>query len=151
MRKNTLIVLAGLPGAGKSTFAKMLEETGWTVACPDRVRKMLYGDEKIQGDGNKVFNLAYEIATLAGQQKKDVVFDATSITRKARKQLLNATKGLFDFVLCYYFEPDLDVCLARNETRERQVPTAVICRMETQWETPTAEEGFDYVTRVETP
>ena len=87
-RKNTLIILAGISGSGKSTFANLLEEQGWTIICPDRIRAFFYGDESIQGDGNKVFQFAFNNMAEHGKQGYDVVFDATNTTKKARKQVL---------------------------------------------------------------
>ena len=148
-RKNTLIVLCGLPASGKSTFAEMLEESGFKVVCPDRVRKLLYGNESIQGNGKDVFRYAFESMILyGGELNKDVVFDATNTTKKARKKILELARPHFDFILCYHFNVHPLICLKRNEGRERVVPEEVICRMAKQFQEPSTEEGFDYVCQI---
>lgn len=147
-RKNTLIILAGISGSGKSTFAKLLEEQGWNITCPDRIRAFFYGDESIQGDGNKVFQFAFNNMVEYGKQGCDVVFDATNTTKKARKQVIEQGKKHFDFILCYYFSPDLIKSQKQNLNRERQVPLEIIYKQFKKWENPTIDEGFDYVCEI---
>lgn len=150
-RKNTLFVLCGISGSGKSTFAKHIleigaqRETAIAIACPDLVREKLYGDASIQGDGKKVFQMAFDIVELSGKVKADCVFDATNTTKKARKKVIEQGKKYFDFIICYYFAPDLTKSIGNQKKRERQVPNDVLVRQVQQWETPTVDEGFDYV------
>lgn len=150
-RKNTLIVLAGISGCGKSTFAKYLleiskqKETAIAIACPDLIREKLYGDASIQGNGKKVFQMAFNIVELSGKIKADCVFDATNTTKKARRKVIEKANPHFDFILCYYFAPDLTQSITNQKKRERQVPIDVVVRQVNKWETPTIDEGFDYV------
>lgn len=150
-RKNTLFILAGISGSGKSTFAKHIldaseqRETAIAIACPDLVREKLYGDASIQGDGKKVFQMAFDIVELSGKVKADCVFDATNTTKKARKKVIEHGRKYFDFIICYYFSPDLIKSQKQNLNRERQVPLEIIYKQYKQWEAPTLDEGFDYV------
>jgi predicted kinase len=149
MRKNTLIMLAGISGSGKSTFRELLcESNHFAIVCPDLIRKELYGDESIQGDGNKVFSKAFEDLQIFGDCHFDCVFDATNTTKKARKQVIEHAKEFYNFILCYYFSPDLDKSIINQAKRERQVPREVLARQINQWETPTIDEGFDYVCEI---
>ena len=149
-RKNTLIVLAGISGSGKSTFAKYLLDSNpkIAIACPDLVREKLYGDASIQGDGKKVFQMAFDIVELSGKIKADCVFDATNTTKKARKQVIEHGRKYFDFIICYYFYPSLVKSINNQTKRERQVPREVLTRQINQWQTPTLDEGFDYVCEI---
>jgi predicted kinase len=149
-RKNTLIVLAGISGSGKSTFAKYLLDSNpnIAIACPDLVREKLYGDASIQGNGKQVFQMAFDIVELSGKVKADCVFDATNTTKKARKQVIEQGRKYFDFILCYYFTPDLIKSQKQNLNRERQVPLEIIYKQFKKWETPTIEEDFDYVCEI---
>lgn len=153
-RKNTLIVLCGISGSGKSTFAKHLleiseeRETAIAIACPDLVREKLYGDASIQGNGKKVFQMAFDIVKLSGMVKADCVFDATNTTKKARKKVIEQGRKYFDFIICYYFYPSLVKSINNMAKRERQVPREVLARQINQWETPTIDEGFDYVCEI---
>lgn len=148
-RKNTLIVLCGISGSGKSTFAEILEESGFGRVCPDLIRKELYGNESIQGDGNEVFKQAFESLSYYGANDFDCVFDATNTTKKARKKVIEQGRKHFDFIICYYFYPSLIKSMNNQKKRERQVPREVLARQINQWETPTVEEGFDYVCEIQ--
>ena len=150
-RKNTLIILAGVSASGKSTFAKYLLDNNsqMAIACPDLIREKLYGDASIQGNGNKVFQMAFDILELSGKIKADCVFDATNTTKKARKKVIEKARPHFDFILCYYFYPSLVKSMNNQEKRERQVPREVLVRQINQWETPTVDEGFDYVCEIQ--
>lgn len=146
MSKNVLIVLGGLPASGKSTYAEMLVESGiFQRVCPDLIRKELYGDENIQGDGAKVFKIAYHDIREYGCLSENVVFDATNINANRRKELVKAMRGYFDIIIFKWFDVATAVCLERNRQRERQVPEEVIWRMARTATVPTTEEGFDYV------
>ena len=149
MRKNTLIVLAGVSASGKSTFRNLLCENDIIYCvCPDLIRQCWYGDEGIQGNGKEVFEYAYSQIQMYGARKDDCVFDATNTTKKARKQVLEKAKGFYDFILCYYFAPDLIKSQKQNLNRERQVPLEIIYKQYKQWQTPTTDEGFDYVCEI---
>lgn len=147
-RKNTLIVLAGISGSGKSTFAEILEESGFGRVCPDFIRKQLYGNESIQGNGKEVFDQAFWQMKDLGVEDRDCVFDATNTTKKARKQVIEKAKSFYDFIICYYFTPDLIKSQKQNLNRERQVPLEIIYKQYKQWQTPTIDEGFDYVCEI---
>lgn len=149
-RKNTLIVLCGISGSGKSTFRDLLCEGSMYMydVCPDLIRKCWYGDESIQGNGKQVFEYAYSQIQMHGDRKDDCVFDATNTTKKARKKVLEIARPHFDFIICYYFTPNLDKSIIRQAKRERQVPHDVLVRQCNQWETPTVDEGFDYVCEI---
>lgn len=149
-RKNTLIVLCGISGSGKSTFAKHLLDSNpnIAIACPDLVREKLYGDASIQGDGKKVFQMAFDIVELSGKVKADCVFDATNTTKKARKKVIEQGRKYFDFIICYYFAPNLDKSIINQAKRERQVPIEIMVQQIEKWQTPTIEEGFDYVCEI---
>lgn len=146
MSKNVLIVLGGLPASGKSTYAEMLVESGqFCRVCPDLIRKELYGNESIQGNGREVFKIAFDAIQRLGKQNFNVVFDATNIHAGRRKELVEAMRPYFDIIIFKWFDVATAVCLERNRQRERQVPEEVIWRMARTATVPTTEEGFDYV------
>ena len=146
MSKNVLIVLGGLPASGKSTYAEMLVESGqFCRVCPDLIRKELYGNESIQGNGKEVFKIAFDAIQRLGKQNFNVVFDATNIHADRRKELVEKMRPYFDIIIFKWFDVATAVCLERNRQRERQVPEEVIWRMAKTATVPTTEEGFDYV------
>ena len=52
-----LIILCGIPGSGKTTYAKKyIENNANTIhLSSDAIRKELYGDESVQGNPGEVF------------------------------------------------------------------------------------------------
>ena len=149
MSKNVLIVMCGLPASGKSTYTQWLVGSGvFYQVCPDLIRKELYGDENIQGDGKKVFSIAHSQIKSFGESGENVVFDATNINAKRRKELVEKMRPYFDVIICKWFHTPYDICYARNQARDRQVPTEVLYRMFMNFEEPSKDEGFDIVEEI---
>ena len=147
--KNVLIVLGGLPASGKSTYAEMLVESGiFQRVCPDLIRKAFYGDENIQGDGKRVFETAYHDIKEYGCLGENVVFDATNISCKNRKNLIKEMRPYFDVIICKWFSTPWKVCDKRNMERERHVPYEVMERMALNFKEPTMDEGWDYIEEI---
>lgn len=82
-----LILLAGLPRSGKSTYAKSLVEGCKAVIVnPDSIRLAVHGQPFIQEAEPFVWAIAYamtEALFIAGHET--VIVDATNINEKARK------------------------------------------------------------------
>ena len=59
MNRPTLILLVGIPGSGKTTYAeKYIEEHNDTIhLSSDKIREELWRNEATQGDNNEVFSL----------------------------------------------------------------------------------------------
>lgn len=148
---NILIVLCGLPGSGKSTYAKYLTESGhFECVSTDQIRKRFYGNENTQGNSKDVFTTAFFHLQTYGLIKKNCVFDATNITPQARRKVIEKCRPYYDLIICKYINTPLDICLQRNSQRERVVPKEVILRMHHNFTMPSREEGFDYVDTIVT-
>ena len=150
MSKNVLIVLGGLPASGKSTYAEILCEINPTFqrVCPDLIRKAFYGDESIQGNGKRVFNTAFRDLKEYGSIGANVIFDATNINANRRKALVKEMRPYFDIIIFKWFHTPIDICLERNQKRERKVPEDILWRMFDDFQTPTRHEGFDLVEEI---
>lgn len=148
MSKNVLIVLSGIPASGKSTYCNTMKVWHFLIVCPDTIRKELYGNESIQGNGKEVFDHAYEQLQLLGECCQNAIFDATNLTATRRQKLVEKMRPYYDTIVCHYFRPNFEKSVEQNEKRERKVPKGVIHRMCYQWEEPTVEEGFDYVAEI---
>lgn len=150
MSKNVLIVLCGLPASGKSTYAEMLCEINPTFqrVCPDLIRKAFYGDESIQGDGKRVFNTAFRDLKEYGSIGANAIFDATNINADRRKAFVKEMRPYFDIIIFKWFHTPIDICLERNQKRERKVPEDVLWRMFDNFQTPTRYEGWDYIEEI---
>lgn len=136
---NILYTMVGLPGSGKSTFTK--NHTECVIVSTDAIRAELFGFEECQENGSLVFEIAFKRIRKALAQGCDVIFDATNVSRKARKSVFQFNaKHIAVFV-----NTDVEECKKRNTQRERKVPKFVIDRMASRLVAPTIEEGFEKI------
>lgn len=143
-----LIMLVGLPASGKSTFAKSIEISTTfqsVVHSSDDLRKELFGDEAIQGDNNKLFGELHRRIKSDLINGRDVVYDATNISKKLRKQFLSELKNISCTPICVCMMTSFESCLLNNERRNRKVPVEVIKRMLMNWQPPHYSEGFEEI------
>lgn len=107
------------------------------IVCPDKIRENLYGDESIQGDGKKVFEIAYAEMYAALKNGINVIFDATNINKRNRKNVLKKIKDIKCRKWLYYIPVSVEEAVKRQEGRERKVPLEVVQRMYGSLQEPT--------------
>ena len=146
MNRPSLILLVGIPGSGKTTYAeKYIEENHNTVhLSSDKIRAELWGDEATQGDNNEVFSLMQSRAIEALNNGQNVVYDATNITRKDRSYII-ALCPKFAKIECHIIWAPIETCIERDAARERTVGKAVIDRMLKRFQAPYYDEGIDEI------
>lgn len=140
-----VVVLAGLPASGKSTFSEGLTGKGFTRLSLDQIRKEIYGDESIIGDykvTRKRFDELYNAALAA---KENIVIDNTHFMRSHRKRVLDMAEaaGYTDRHIVV-MNVSLEECLKRNAKRSRVVGEDIIRQMHGSLygkQFPSAEEG----------
>ena len=139
-----LIMLVGLAGSGKSTYAKE-NFSNCIILSSDSIREELYGDASIQGDNNKIFNILHSRAVKNLKEGKDIVYDATNLSMKRRMSFLKQINHLVDEKCCYVFITPYEECIHRQTLRERKVPAEVIMHQLKQFQCPDFYEGWDKV------
>ena len=141
--------MCGIPGSGKSTWAKhKVEQTGGVWISRDAIRfSIIKDDEDYFSHEDEV--LAKFFGDVQEQLNnplvEDIVVDASHLSPKARQatlgrlNLTNATE-----VNCVMFDVPVAVAIKRNDQREgrAKVPHSVIRRMDCQKTFPTAKEKF---------
>lgn len=135
-------MLIGLPGSGKSEIARQLADGNTIVLSSDAIRKEFYGDETIQDDPAKVFEEMQRRTIAALKDGKNVVYDATNISRKKRKHLLSSITIPCQKI-AYVIWARYETCLARDNSRNRNVGESVIRRMLLNFQPPYYDEGWD--------
>ncbi len=143
-----LIILIGIPGSGKSTYARTL---GKPTLSLDAIRQQLYGDASILGNSaevERVFRQQIETHAQAGQ---DIVLDATHTSSRRRQRMIRLGRKLgYDRIVGVWLQTPLKESLARNRKRERHVPDFVLRTMQRRLENqpPSLDEGFDKIKKV---
>jgi predicted kinase len=154
-----LVMLCGIPCSGKSTYVNKLKKLDYwkdaVVLSTDN-----YIEKQAQRCGltyNQIFDDVIDDATRelelafieAKDKGKNIIWDQTNLSIKARKKKLAKLPSLYARGVIY-FDITLEEALRRNENREgKYIPKSVLKRMYHQFEVPTIEEGFDYVEKVE--
>ena len=138
-----LIILIGLPGSGKSTWAK---EQKVGVLSSDEIRGLLSGDENNQQINAKVFGTMRHLL----RQRLDLhmpvtVIDSTNIERKWRKPWIKIAKQKGAQVEAVFFDTPVELCKQRNQRRDRVVPNEAIDEMAAKLKPPSKDEGFDQI------
>ncbi len=139
-----LIVLVGLPGSGKSTWAA---RQPYSVLSSDAIRSLIADDPAVQTIHRRVFATLRYLARQRLQLKMPVTcIDATSLTRWERRPWIRLAQDADCDAEAIFFDTPLEVCLDRNGRRERVVPEDVVREMARRLEAPSTEEGFSTVT-----
>lgn len=143
-------MLVGLPACGKSTYSAKLEKEGYSVFSSDSIRQEL-GFGPGEGSG-KVFELMQNRTRKALSEGKNVIYDATNLSRKNRVSILESIKNYDCDKECVLFTEPIEECIRRDDAREgfAHVGKDVIKRMSESFTVPMAWEGFDKITRIQT-
>lgn len=140
---NKFYMMIGLPASGKSTIARRISESeGAIIVSSDEIRKEM-GDENDQTNNEKVFKEAEKRLKEYLSQGKDVIFDATNINYKRRRDWLNRFNKFDVEKIAVLVATPYEECLERNDKRKRRVPEGVIERMYFNFYAPQYYEGFD--------
>ncbi len=141
-----LVVLAGLPASGKSTFSDGLVENGFVRLSLDEIRKEIYGDASEIGDWKVTRKIIDERFNAALAENKNIVIDNTHFMRSHRARVINIAKAAgYTDIHVVVMDVTLEECLKRNANRERVVKEEVIRDMHKMLygsQFPNDEEGL---------
>ncbi len=144
--KPKIVVLVGLPGSGKTTYA---EKLGAAALSSDEIRRWLADDPTDQNIHRRVFLVLRELLKHRLELRRPVTFiDATNLTPYERRPYI-ILAGLYDCEIeAVFFDVPVEECVRRNRERHRNVPEEAIAEMSRRLSPPRVEEGFSRVTVV---
>lgn len=144
----TLFIMCGVPGVGKSTWAKENVPKDAVYVSRDEVRfSILQPNDTYFAKEKEVFNEFINRIKAGLAAGKNVYADATHLNSSSRNKLMNAVgRGNWDFQ-ALVFTASLEDCLIRNSKRNGRayVPEDSLVEMYHKFSIPTKREGFSEV------
>jgi predicted kinase len=138
-----IVITGGLPGSGKSTYLKAHR---LNAISSDEIRRLIADDPEDQTIHARVFaTIRYLIRQRLAIGRPVTYVDATHLTRWERKPYIRLARRYGCEIEALFFDVPVEVCIERNERRERVVPGRVILEMSRKMQAPAIEEGFDRV------
>lgn len=147
MPENNLIMLVGLAGSGKTSFAQSVinGHDDFVIHSSDDLRKELYGDENHQANNNEVFTELHRRIKEDLRNGKNVVYDATNLNRKRRMSFLYEIRSIPCKKIASLIMTEFNRCLEQNLSRERTIPESAIYRQYCLWQPVSIYEGFNSI------
>lgn len=148
-----LYMLCGVPGSGKSTFARSFSfNVKSEYISRDEIRfKILKEDEDYFSHEDEVVTIFHNRIADLLKNNINVIADATHNTKKARFNFLHALETLgvnFEEVniIPIYMNTSLENCLINNKKRTGKacVPDDVVMRMYNASQKPNYNEHYNY-------
>lgn len=138
-----VVLLVGLPGSGKSTWAA--GKPG--VLSSDALRALLADDPDNQQIHSRVFRVLRVVLKQRLELKRPLTYiDATNLTPKERSPYIKMAQLLDSDIEALFFDVPPEECIRRNQARDRKVPREVIEAMSRKLVPPNPIEGFSSVT-----
>lgn len=147
--------MIGLPGSGKSTYAKetlLKINPDWEYVSRDEVRYQYVSDQEHyfdhEPDVYKEFCNRIDMHLING---KTVIADATHLNQNSRERLLKTLSVKPDILIAVVMMTPFETCMARNGARVgiTRVPDKMMFRMKNGFKIPNlAVENFNKVVKV---
>ena len=151
----SLIMMIGIPGSGKTTFAKQYaKDNDYFYISRDEIRLNLIKDKEHYFDReNDVWKEYVNRIVMHLEKGETIIADATHLNRGSRLKLLNAIRPKVKpaQVIGIVIDTPFEECMKRNNKRTglELVPEQTMYNMNRNFKVPAFDEQFDkiYVVR----
>ena len=141
-----LVITVGLPGSGKSTY---LARLGVNAISSDEIRRLIADDPHDQTMNARIFAvIRYLIRQRIAARRPVTYVDATHLTPWERAPYVLLAQRYGCTLEALFFDTPLEICIARNKSREREVPEEAIRTMAQKMIPPSKDEGFAEITTI---
>jgi predicted kinase len=151
-----IILVCGLPGAGKSVFSKQyFASSGRDRVNRKEIHRLLYemihfGKKWTERefdalDEHLVKHVERKIIEQLLQNKQKVLVDNTSISESSRKTYIGIAQQMHRTIGAIFLHTPPAICLQRNRELEDPVPERVISNLAAAIDLPRTGEGFKEV------
>ncbi len=123
-----VVIMCGLPGSGKSTLSKKLEESGYKVISLDDLRN------------SEEYPNATDIFREHLRNCDKIVWDATNYRTDFRTKISRLGMQYGAFVSIRFIDHSVPYCIRRDRERERTVGKEVIINQADKFQLPRFEE-----------
>lgn len=149
---NRLIIMVGIPGSGKSSYAKKLLEANpsWEYVSRDEVRYEFVTDQAHYYDHeNDVYREFCNRIDKFLLQEKTVIADATHLTKGSREKLIQNLQVIPDEVYAVVMKTPFEICMQRNSARQgiTRVPDKSMYSMKSRYRVPNMV-GESYINKI---
>lgn len=144
-----LVITVGLPGSGKSTY---LARLGVNAISSDEIRRLIADDPHDQTMNARVFaTVRYLVRQRIASGRPLTYVDATHLTPWERKPYVKFAQRYGVQLEALFFDVPVEICITRNQTRDRIVPEDAIRAMARRLVPPSKQEGFARVLKIHPP
>ncbi len=155
---NTVYIMCGLIGSGKSTYArKQVEESiePIIVINKDSIREMMSGGKYVFNPETEpiVKEIAERALKIALEYSYDIIIDATNIKAQYRKNWINLVKSIsperrIELVYCNEKKNNLTNRMKSPKGQSIETWIGVYQEMLENFEEPEIEEGYEILTTI---
>lgn len=147
-RKPRLTLLCGLSASGKSQHTSIVannRNSECIILSTDAIRANICGSVEDQSKNKEVFQTFHSLIAKYLKNGIDVVAEATNITMKSRRSILNVIKGIDCEKVCVVIVKPIGECKLDDSLREHPVSEYVIDKQARKFQIPFREEGWDKI------
>ena len=140
-----MYLVCGLPGSGKTTFAKELaDRNNYQYFSPDFYYAYINGSELDRSNKFDAWIMMFCDIQEAMENNEDCVVDTAAITYAQRQEFLNWFPDFEHHLI--WIDADIFQCLKNNESRKRVIPLERMEKYFDDFEEPDEEEDERWLT-----